>query len=254
MNKNTNLILVVLLMIVSFAAGYFYFKLQTLEQGDRSGKTTQTKVEKKKLKNPKFRACLDSGKYKDKVRQDDQEAQKAGIVSTPTSVVFDLKTGRKFAIMGAQPYEVVKADLDKFMKGENVPLPERDSRYPKWNLDVVRKPDPDNDRWRGPKDARFVLVEYSDFECPFCKRFHPTVLQLMDDYKDNFAWVYRHLPLDAIHPMARLEAEASECAAEIGGNEGFWKFADALFERTKSNGRSFDKDSLESLAAELGIK
>ncbi|NOY15230.1 MAG: thioredoxin domain-containing protein [bacterium] len=254
-NSNVNLILIALLMLVSFAAGYFYFKIKMLETGGVA-KTGQEPTEeaKKLLKNPKFKACLDSEKYKDKVQADADEAKKAGVASTPTSVVFDLKTGRTFVIRGAQPYESVKKDLQAFMQGKDIPLPKRDPGYPKWNLKAVQKPDPKNDHWRGSTEARFVLVEYSDFECPFCKRFHATVRRLVDENKDQLAWVYRHLPLDAIHPYARVEAEASECAAEIGGNDGFWKYADGLFEKTKSNGRSFDKDSLESLAAELSIK
>jgi protein-disulfide isomerase len=86
------------------------------------------------------------------------------------------------------------------------------------------------DHIRGNKNAKVFLIEYSDFECPFCARFHPTAQQVLDEYGDDVAWVYRHFPLDQLHPNARPAAEASECVAEIGGEEAFWEFADAIYE------------------------
>jgi protein-disulfide isomerase len=83
---------------------------------------------------------------------------------------------------------------------------------------------------RGNPNAPITLVEYYDFECPFCARFHPTVQQAMAEYGDQIRWVYRHFPLTQIHPSAVPSAEASECVAEQKGNEGFWQFADAMFE------------------------
>lgn len=87
----------------------------------------------------------------------------------------------------------------------------------------------DNDHVKGSREAKVFLIEYSDYQCPFCQRFHPTVQQAVDEYKGDVAWVYRHFPLDTIHSNARPAAEASECAAELGGNDGFWAFTDAVF-------------------------
>lgn len=88
----------------------------------------------------------------------------------------------------------------------------------------------DEDHIRGNPNAAITIVEYSDFECPFCSRFHPTVKQALVDYGDQVRWVYRHFPLAQIHPNAIPSAEASECVAEQKGNEGFWEFVDAMFE------------------------
>ncbi len=110
----------------------------------------------------------------------------------------------------------------------------------------------DADHIRGDKNAPLAFIEYSDIECPFCKRFHPTMLQMMDEYDGKVKWVYRHFPL-SFHANAVKEAEATECANELGGNDAFWNYLDALFERTRSNGTGFALDDLVPLAKELGL-
>lgn len=123
------------------------------------------------------------------------------------------------------------------------------------SLDEMRAISKD-DHIRGNPDAPVMIVEYSDFECPFCKRFHPTMQQVMDEYgKDGkVAWVYRHFPLDQLHPVkARKEAVASECAAELGGNDAFWKYADRFFELTPSNNQTNIDTVLPQIAKEIGL-
>ena len=95
------------------------------------------------------------------------------------------------------------------------------------------------DHIRGDVKAPVKVIEFSDFECPYCKNFHASMKQTMDDYgKDGkVAWVYRHFPIDEIHPKARKEAQAAECANELGGNDAFWAFADRLFEIAPSNNK-----------------
>lgn len=111
-----------------------------------------------------------------------------------------------------------------------------------------------NDHILGNPDALIVVVEYSDTECPFCKNFHQTMNQIMDEYgKDGkVAWVYRHFPLDQIHSRADKEAEATECAFEQGGNEMFWKYINRIFEITPSN-NNLDPAQLPKIAGELGL-
>ncbi|MBI2613434.1 MAG: DsbA family protein [Candidatus Levybacteria bacterium] len=110
----------------------------------------------------------------------------------------------------------------------------------------------DSDHIRGNKNAKITLVEYSDFECPFCQRFHPVTQELLKIYGDKIRLVYRHFPL-SFHANAQKEAEASECIAELGGNDKFWSFVDAIFERTTANGTGFALDKLGPLASELGV-
>lgn len=91
---------------------------------------------------------------------------------------------------------------------------------------------------RGNKNAEITIVEFSDFQCPFCQRFHPTLQQILLDFSGDIRWVYKHFPLDSIHAQARPAAEASECAWEQKGNDGFWEFADGLFENQSRLGKS----------------
>lgn len=103
-----------------------------------------------------------------------------------------------------------------------------------------------DDHIRGDiKTAEVVIVEFSDIDCPFCSRFHPTMQQVMDDYDGKVAWVYRHFPLDSLHPQARTKAEASECVDDLGGNVAFWSFIDQLYEN--------DVDDLASFAEASGV-
>ena len=113
-----------------------------------------------------------------------------------------------------------------------------------------------DDHIRGNPDAPVKIVEYSDMECPFCKRFHDTMKQVMDEYgaSGKVAWVYRHFPLDQLHPLkARKEATAAECANELGGNEAFWKFTDRFFELTPSNNQTDVDTVLPQIAQEIGL-
>ena len=93
----------------------------------------------------------------------------------------------------------------------------------------ITKPTTD-EHWRGSKDAKFVLVEYSDLECPFCKQAHPTLQKLLSENEGKMAWVFRHYPL-TFHPKAQKSAEAVECASEQGGDDAFWKMTDAIYEK-----------------------
>jgi len=106
----------------------------------------------------------------------------------------------------------------------------------------------------GDPGAPVKLVEFSDFECPFCKRAHPTLKRIMAEYGESgkVAWVYRHFPLDALHKKARKEAQASECANELGGNDAFWAYTDRLYEITPSNDR-LDLSLLPKVAEEIGL-
>ncbi|HQT83184.1 MAG TPA: thioredoxin domain-containing protein, partial [Candidatus Paceibacterota bacterium] len=83
----------------------------------------------------------------------------------------------------------------------------------------------------GNPAAKVMIVEYADFDCTYCKGFSDTLRQIVatEGASGQVAWVFREFPLSEIHPNALSHARAAECAAQVGGNDAFWKFADALF-------------------------
>jgi len=95
----------------------------------------------------------------------------------------------------------------------------------------------EDDHIRGSLDAPVKIVEFSDFECPFCGRLHPTLAQITEE-NDDVAWVYRHFPLNS-HTNAFSAAVASECVARVGGNDAFWNFADSAFANQRQLGNGF---------------
>jgi len=119
---------------------------------------------------------------------------------------------------------------------------------------VTLRPVDENDHIVGNPNADIIIVEYSDIECPYCKNFHNTMNRIMDEYaKDGkVAWVYRHFPIDSSHPKARKEAEATECANELGGNTAFWDYINKIFEITPSNNK-MDMTLLPQIAEDIGL-
>lgn len=103
------------------------------------------------------------------------------------------------------------------------------------------------DHLRGSADAKVVLIEYADFECPYCVRHHPNMEKLMEEYDGQIAWVYRHFPL-SFHADAQPAAVASECASEQGK---FWEFADAMFAEDVNLGESFYLETATSLGLDV---
>lgn len=121
-------------------------------------------------------------------------------------------------------------------------------------IEISIDPIDSSDHIVGNPNAPVLLVEYSDTECPFCKIFHNTLNRFVDEYgKDGkFAWVYRHFPLDGLHKKARKEAEATECAAELGGNGKFWEYTNAVYNKTTSND-TLDPAELPKIAVQVGL-
>jgi protein-disulfide isomerase len=112
-------------------------------------------------------------------------------------------------------------------------------------VDLADPVHPDRDHVRGPSQALITLVEYADFECPFCGQAEPIVRELLADYGD-IRYVWRHLPLRDVHPHAQLAAEASEAAARQGA---FWAMHDLLLDH---QGALLSGD-LADYAAQLGL-
>ena len=134
--------------------------------------------------------------------------------------------------------------------GDNVVSPVTSGSNNQNEIDIP--PVTEKDHIVGSRNASLVIVEYSDTECPFCKVFHNTMKEVLDIYGDQVAWVYRHFPIAQLHSRATKEAEATECANELGGNQAFWKYTDKIFETTNSND-SLDPNELPKIARAIGL-
>ncbi|HYV65246.1 MAG TPA: thioredoxin domain-containing protein [Myxococcales bacterium] len=100
---------------------------------------------------------------------------------------------------------------------------------------------------RGPENAPVTIVEFSDFQCPYCGREYPVVERLMKEYDGKVRLVFRHFPLD-FHPHAQKAAEAGACAADQGGDK-FWKLHDRMF----TNQQKLAVEDLKGYAKEVGL-
>lgn len=235
------LFLVALLLILSFLTGSLYTKLRYLEQnGNGVLSNTSNKNIKNalvayanelKLNTKKFSACLDEGKFKNRIDADINESKELEVNATPGFFINGIFLG------GAYPYETFKEIIDKELAGTasedyTVYSETLQQAYESPNgkgFDPVRKTIAVGDAAvRGDKNAKVTIVEYSDFQCPFCQRAIPTMEQILNDYKGQVRLVYKHLPLPSIHPNAQITAEASECAGE---QNKFWEFHDVLFNK-----------------------
>ena len=113
----------------------------------------------------------------------------------------------------------------------------------------------DDDAVLGDKNAKVTIIDFTDYECPFCKRYaEETYPQIKKDYIDTgkVRYVVRDLPL-SFHQNAHKEAQAAECARVQGGDEAYFKYHDEMFKRTTSNGTGLALDQLSVIANELGL-
>jgi protein-disulfide isomerase len=136
---------------------------------------------------------------------------------------------------------------------ENPTLTQK-QQFKSQNISDTIRPIDANDHILGNSKARILIVEYSDTECAFCKVFHSTMLSIMKEYGTGgeVAWIYRHYPIAELHSKSFKEAEALECAANLGGNSKFWEYTNKIYEITPSND-GLDLKELTNVAKQVGL-
>ena len=185
------------------------------------------------LNETDLKACVDSGKYTERVNRDILQGNALGITGTPTIILLDTETGKTVMVSGAYPFESLKASIDKLLAGE---VQVGDTVYENGEIGikmVVGQVENiglvEDDHLRGNPEARIALIEYTDLDCPYCAKFHATALMLGNEFGDNLVWVYRHFPLSSLHPNSFNKSQLLECANEQGGAEAFWNLADTYY-------------------------
>ena len=173
------------------------------------------------LSNTQVEECLAPGSVaQNTVDQHMGEAQRMGVNGTPGSFLVNTKTNAVRSIPGALPLSEVERLLEE-ISGDTASSEEQ---LPEGaDLSVLQIQE--NDITKG--DADILLIEYSDYECPFCGRFHPTAQALADSGK--VTWVYRHLPLP-FHPTAKDGAVIADCVRINKGMRAAWTYTDGVFE------------------------
>ena len=242
-----------LLILTSFMVGVLWTKL-SMAQGGGSGcahalddaciksYAKDIKVKDgfwffdKTLDNKQFNECVASKKYQNQVNAEVSEGFLVGVTGTPATFV------NGYLVSGAQPYDNFKRLIDFLSSGGDPARPtsavsdlfKTPTGAPAGTSGLVstRKMNVDlgNSPVLGKADAPITIVEYSDFECPFCGRFFTqTIPSLKRDYVDTgkARFAYKQFPLTSIHPKAQGAAEASLCAHEQGK---FWEMHDRMFE------------------------
>jgi protein-disulfide isomerase len=103
------------------------------------------------------------------------------------------------------------------------------------NIDKIKEVNSKNDYIKGPETATINIIEYSDYQCPYCSKHWDTLMNILKKYPEKVNLVHRHLPLSFHDPIATKQAIASECAGELGGNESFWKLSDIFYREQSEN-------------------
>jgi len=214
-----------------------------------------------------YDACMASGRQQARVQESVAAAQAFGFNGTPTFQLLPQGSGKTHTLIGAQPVEVFTRWIEALLAGKEPPkdeqaasTPSRKPELPFWAKPEGLAPDPNRpgftvagDRYKGSADAKVVVIEFEDFQCPACQR-HAVAAQ--PDLDKQFIetgqvrWVVKYFPL-GIHAQAAAAAAAAQCAGE---QEKFWEMRHVLFEQLKQWSTSDAPDAaLIDIADSLGL-
>lgn len=212
-----------------------------------------------------YERCMASGRTDARVQQSVAAGQALGLTGTPSFQFVHHASGKTYTLVGAQPIDVFTRWIDALLVGKEPPQaqqaqPAEKPELPLWAKPEGLAPDPKRprftvagDAYKGNPEAKLVLVEFGDFQCPACQRHALTSQPLLDQWfveTGEVLWVAKHFPL-RIHPHAPAAATAAECAGEQGQ---FWAMHHRLFEHIEQWSSGDDPDSaFERLAAALKL-
>ena len=198
-----------------------------------------------------FRECLESGRYTDEVNADLAEGQRFGVNGTPAFFV------NGYPVSGAQPFEVFQEVIALAEAGQ---LAEAYRSQPAVN-DPPQAGQPiavpvSDEPAKGSPNAPVTIVEYSDYQCPFCLRHFQQTMPQLQTYIDagQVRYIFKDFPLHTIHPQAQKAHESARCAREQGGDEAYWQMHDLLFTNQEQWANNANHVALfKSFAAEMEL-
>jgi protein-disulfide isomerase len=208
---------------------------------------------------PDVSECLQSNKYAEAVRADLSEGQSLGVNGTPAFFI------NGFPVSGAQPYELFEYAIGLAEEGklqeafaESAQAQAQAEAEATAQAAMPRDVPISDEPARGELDAPITIVEYSDYQCPFCLRHFENTMPQLQAYIDSgqLRYVFKDFPIHSIHPQAQKAHEAARCAREIGGDDMYWTMHDLLFSRQQEWAQvpvPGHEAFLKSLASEAGL-
>lgn len=210
-----------------------------------------------------FTECMEGGEQLAAVQELVNFSMEQGFGGTPSFQLIRVEDGVVAPLVGAQPFEQFEAQIDLLLAGG---MPETEAQQsggeaeiPFWATEEGWAPDPERpgynmagDQYKGSLDAPIKIIEFSDFQCPFCKRHVEQTQPILDEaYVETgqVMWMFKHFPLD-IHPQAPAAGAAAECAAEQGK---FWEMAELIFENQEEWSVADPVPVLTDIASELEL-
>ncbi len=211
----------------------------------------------------RFDECVASGTMEAKIEQSINEGRALQLSSTPSFNFVNEETDENFLLIGAQPYDQFASMIDALLAGEQpaqAQQPEQENaQIPFWATAEGLAVDPERpgytvagDQYRGNPAAKVAVIEFSDFQCPYCRRHvfetEPLLQSTFVD-TDQVFWVFKHFPLNN-HPQAPAAGTAAECAAD---QQQFWAMHDLIFADVESWSIADPTPVFVGYAAELGL-
>lgn len=204
-----------------------------LTGGFNGGNKEKTLSQQLGISKEKLVECIegfDESSFYSKIEASITKANKNDSIGTPYIIIAS-ESGIKIEVRGAEEYESFKKYIDEINTGTAV------SQY---NGEVVVNEE--GDHVYGNPNASIKIIEYSDFECRYCKKVHETLERIVDESNGGVSWTYRNLPI--LGPNSVAKAIAGECVAQIKGNDAFWKYTKLTFDMLKTGEEKTFEDNL----------
>jgi protein-disulfide isomerase len=213
-----------------------------------------------------YTACLTDSAIADRVKASLAEGEALGFTGTPSFNFVVEETGDAYQLVGAQPYDLFDnwfqtiaaggAPVDPAAAQQN----QGSGEIPVWAIPENWADDPENpginlagDFWRGNPDALVTVIEFSDFQCPFCQRHTLNTQPILDEQfvdTGDVMWIFKHFPVQSTHPYAFPAAIFAQCVGEQGK---FWEVHHLLFERMGEWAGANSQTIFDEIAADLGV-